>query len=140
MLDKDKVAEFGNEATWFTRRAGRAPGTPFSWEMYDEAIVAALPRSPSLEQLPPSTSENSSGLAEARHFPGYKTEAKTIRLGPWAPAQQLISLRPSNFVCACCPKVGWVTKTEASKPQPGRWKRSETSRERLPESASDDNS
>ena len=34
-----------------------------------------------------------------------------IRLVPWAPAQQLISLRPSNLVCAYCPKVGWSTKT-----------------------------
>ena len=28
------------------------------------------------------------------------------------PAQNLISLRPSNFVCACCPKAGWCCKTK----------------------------
>ena len=28
------------------------------------------------------------------------------RFVPWAPSQQLISLRPSNFVCACCQRVG----------------------------------
>ena len=31
---------------------------------------------------------------------------------------ELISLRPSNFVCACCPKVGWGTKVKATKPPP----------------------
>ena len=44
-LIKTHVIEFGNEATWSTRRAGRAPGTPFSWATCDEMKVAALPRS-----------------------------------------------------------------------------------------------
>ena len=42
---KAQVIEFGNEATWSTRRVERAPGTPFSWATCDETKVAALPRS-----------------------------------------------------------------------------------------------
>ena len=42
-LIKTQVVEFGNEATWSTRRAGRAPGTPFSWATCDKTKVAALP-------------------------------------------------------------------------------------------------
>ena len=44
-LIKAQVIEFGNEATWSTRRAERAPGKPFSWEACDETKAAALPRS-----------------------------------------------------------------------------------------------
>ena len=44
-LIKAQVIEFGNEATWSTRRVERVPGTPFSWETCDETKVAALPRS-----------------------------------------------------------------------------------------------
>ena len=44
-LIKAQVIEFGNEATWSTRRVERAPGTPFSWATCDETKVAALPRS-----------------------------------------------------------------------------------------------
>ena len=44
-LIKSQEIEFGNEATWSTRRAGRAPGAPFSWETCDETKVSALPRS-----------------------------------------------------------------------------------------------
>ena len=40
-------------------------------------------------------------------FRGMKRKRKPlgcgeIRLVPWAPSQQLIALRPSNYVCACC--------------------------------------
>ena len=44
-------------------------------------------------------------------FRGIKRKRKPMGCGEiclvtWAPSQQLISLRPSNFVCACCPNVG----------------------------------
>ena len=51
---------------------------------------------------------NPSGLAERPGtFRGIKRKRKPmgcgeIRLVPWAPSQQLIALRPSNYVCACC--------------------------------------
>ena len=35
-----------------------------------------------------------------------------VRLVPWAPSQQLIALRPSNYVCACCQNGNWGTKTK----------------------------
>ena len=44
-LIKTQVIEFGNETTWSTRRAKRAPGAPFSWATCDETKAAALPRS-----------------------------------------------------------------------------------------------
>ena len=44
-LIKAQVIEFGNEATWSTRRVERAPGMPFSWVTCDETKVAALHRS-----------------------------------------------------------------------------------------------
>ena len=44
-LIKANVIEFRNEATWSTRRAECAPGTPFTWATCDETKVAALLRS-----------------------------------------------------------------------------------------------
>ena len=51
---------------------------------------------------------NPSGLAERPGtFRGIKRKRKPMGCGeiclvPWAPSQQLIALRPSNYVCACC--------------------------------------
>ena len=52
-----------------------------------------------------------SGLA-ARHLLGYQTKAKAIGLWGESPRamgprpETDLSLRPSNFVCTCCPKMG----------------------------------
>ena len=39
----DKGAQVEDNRRWSTRRAGRAPGTPFSWVTCDKTKVAALP-------------------------------------------------------------------------------------------------
>ena len=49
-LRKVQVIEFGNEATWSTRRAERAPGTHFSWATCGETKVA--PERLELQQRP----------------------------------------------------------------------------------------
>ena len=42
-LDKDARQQVEDKRRWSTRRAGRAPGTPFSWAACDQTEVAAFP-------------------------------------------------------------------------------------------------
>ena len=56
---------------------------------------------------PPRNRRRSQWAERPGTFRGIKRKRKPMGCGeiclvPWAPSQQLIALRPSNYVCACC--------------------------------------
>ena len=63
------VAEVEDIRRWSTRRAKRAPGTPFSWETCDKTKVVALPQSHDQEdasQRPEDLQEMFRRISDAR--------------------------------------------------------------------------
>ena len=95
-------------------RASRPGATPLVWRRWRGSSLGVLSTTPPAVFVSPTPTPSAAG------FVGWCLPRRPAALEPtrsafafdfWTrvsqvPTQKLISLRPSNFACACCPKVG----------------------------------